>query len=277
MIFFLFISSVYSLQILVDVKGNIKGKVGFFNYTKETKNLAWFFLNWENAGSIGCKVRMRVDIFNSTNLIYTSWSKSEAIEPGGNADFYAFWYPTNNGSFVALIRIYQCNEIFNVKQVNLSAIITGKKEIKGNITISNDKRAVYLEILPQENLTDLVAFVSDYPKGWIFTYDKVDSVEAGKKVKLRIDYEAEIWKEKPIKIELIANGGKFHKTVSLILKKPSVWVEFFKDPWKIATILLFLLNIYLIRKKIILVSRKLRVGGRFEKNYRHSKWKGRSR
>ena len=259
-LFVLIISLVKAIEIAVEVRGTILGKPGFFNYSKEAKNLAWFFVNWENTGSVSCRSRMRVDIYNDSEIIYTAWSKAEKIEPGGNADLKAYWYPYENGSYEAEIKIYQCNEIFEVRRVNFSSLIEKQEQLLGKVKIKNDENFVHITFEPEEPIKNLVGVVDYYPKGWIFDYYEVSDIEQGKKIELKIGYSTEVWKPRRIRIDLLADDGRKHMSYEYTLKEIGIWDKLRRNPWILISMISILINIYLIIKgKILLVLKKRKV------------------
>ena len=111
----------HAIPIFVKVKGVEKGDISYFNISKIDYKAGYLTLSgtWENDGSVGCRVWMKVEVFNNnSDLVFISWSHPESIAPGGVYDIYNFWYFGNKtGKFILKPTFYYCDKIESLKPI----------------------------------------------------------------------------------------------------------------------------------------------------------------
>jgi len=111
----------HAIPIFVKVKGVEKGDISYFNVSKIDYKEGYLTLSgtWENDGSVGCRVWMKVEIFNNnSDLVFISWSHPQSVAPGGVYDIYNFWYFGNKtGKFILKPIFYYCDKIEILKPI----------------------------------------------------------------------------------------------------------------------------------------------------------------
>lgn len=218
-------SAVAILRVNVYVSSSIDGRIPYFNIPAEVNNTPQSFLVvWENTGSVGCRFRLRADIYeiiNSTKRqIYTSWSEEIPIEPGAQENLVAYWYPKSPGNFTVHTFIYYCNSIEDGPTGNFTVL-------KSNITtrapfdVKTESTESYVEFRfnSREDINDLVIIPREYPLGWIFDSKRMGGIEKGREKIVRVNYEASIWKERNVSFDIVTLDGKFYKQERITLRK----------------------------------------------------------
>ena len=208
-----------AVQVIVDIKGTINGRINFFNFSLPLDKPLAFYLDCENIGSVSCKARMRVDFFKDSERVYTAWSKEARLEPGASELLEAYYYPNSEGNYSAHVYLYFCNSIQEINQTNFTFVPRNLTSMPIEIKrASSTEDWVEIEFVPRKNLS-LIIFPSTYPLGWQFESLKVQA-SANQTQKVRINYEPQIWKPRPVKLALVSEDGKYFKEVELKLEKP---------------------------------------------------------
>lgn len=193
-----------------------------------------FLMEIDNTGSVGCNFRVRIDVYDGSQLIHTAWSEGLPLEPGDCSDFRAYFYPAYPGNFSAEVLIHSCNLItkgpvlnFTVikpetRDVNKSSRLEGavkKMEEVFEISAVNNKSSVGMKIKSRRNVTGLLIIPREYPLGWIVESGKIDAMRDGVEKTVEIGYAPGIWGEKELVFDIVSLDGKYHTTKSIMLKE----------------------------------------------------------
>ena len=206
--------------IKVGVKEIIKGNMAYINIT--SKPFLKIYGIWENVGSLGCEVRMRVDFYNNGELIHTAWSNSEPVWPGGVAELTSYWFYPTKDKLTARIRIYACNEIFEYGTVEIKTEeINPERGILGLKEIRTYEDYIEVKIKSKIKLNNVFIIPKNYPTTWIFESEKIDVLENEKWLKIR--YEPTIWEENNLTLVAITEDGKFFDEKTFLMKKERIY------------------------------------------------------
>ncbi len=222
-----------NILVEVNIPQSINGNIAYLNFSEEINDKPQkFLLDWENQGSISCRVRVRIDFYNGTSLVYTGWSKEVPLEPGDHSDFEVYFYPKNSGNFTAEIFIYQCNEIWKATNVTFTAsmpqnIIKNATNISQltSKTIPFDVRAesteshVEIKIKAKEDINGIIIVPERYPLGWIFEGGQVNTIKENEEKTISLGYVPSIWKPEEIELNIVTLDGRYHKVERIRLEK----------------------------------------------------------
>ena len=237
------------IEVVVDIKGIIHGRKGFLNYTKNVNDFQKVLLDWENTGSVSCKVRTRVDFYNNSESVYVGWSKEESLESGDHVVMEVYWLPKESGNYTANITVYQCNNLFYVDTINFSVNKKLLLPLPANLSVKSNENTVYVRIEAKEDLDGLVIIPSYYPLGWIFESEKSEKILKGEVKNIAVNYKAEIWKPKPVSLDIITQDGRMYAKVDLILEKGKNRMKEIFYTLIFILIVSLAMNIYLLKKK----------------------------
>jgi len=245
-------SSEAAIIVRVYVRGIIDGNLAYIKFDKILNNTPLdLTIDWENQGSVGCRVRFRADFYHEAyskkEPVYIAWSKELPLEPGDHAPFEILFYPKNSGNYSAKIFVYYCNLIKEVKEINFTAYTKFEKKEKmikefknesfENLTsknkttlpkkylpfevieTKNTENYVEFKIKAKENLSNLAIIPVEYPLGWIFESKKVERFDKGEERYIRVGYVPSIFKERRIGFDLVTLDGKYHVVEYVNLKK----------------------------------------------------------
>lgn len=277
-IFFLLVNSVSALYVQIYVKGEIKGKPGYLNFTSEG-NFQKILLDWENTGSSSCHVIVRVDVKNlETSKVKTYWSEDVLLHPGDHQTFDMAWI-SEKGNYTVSISVYQCLDVFSVGSFNYTVNDSKIEEFKAEVKGSGDANKIHLEITSFHNLTDVYVLPNIYPTGWIIPVKKIGNLKTNETKKIELTYFPQNFKEASLDFYIIANNGKMVKKIEVKVTKPFDWFPYVFWGLIIGFMISVGLNIYFL-KTISISGYKHNNRGRgvvFEKSHRHRIGKRRRR
>ncbi|RLJ09195.1 MAG: hypothetical protein DRP13_00825 [Candidatus Aenigmatarchaeota archaeon] len=246
LVFLFFAVPVNGFFISVQVAGTIKGSLDYINLTPVIYEgmPQEFLLNWENIGSVGCALRVRVDIYNNETgeFVYTAWSKKIPLEPGAYNLFKAYWYPDVYGNFTAKYSVLLCNDIYRGPELSFTVLPKNITQEKNNIItlkkIENTKNNIKLEITANEDINNLFLIPENPPLGWAVEYGEINKIKKGETKILTINYEPGIWKETNLSFNAVTKNGKYFGKINFFIEE--------KKGLNFEQILILILLIFLI-------------------------------
>lgn len=267
-IFLLCITAILAIEVSVEVRGVIRGRKAYLEFNETSINIQRIMMDWENIGSVGCKVRMRIDVFNSTDQLYTGWSPEEPLEAGDHTLLTTYWIPSNPGNYSANITVYHCNRMFFVDTINFSMIMRNFTEMPARVRVNSDEHNIIFEVKAMENIDDIVLIPSNYPLGWVLESKKISGIKKGETKRIKLGYEAEIWKPRQVTFDMVTEDGRYKVTKTFTLKKGKNYGEIVFLALSLLFILSLTINIYLLKGKLIIKGK----GANFAKSHRCGFW-----
>jgi len=228
-LFFLIINISKSQVIDVNIKEVIEVEATRIDYNSTITDGKPFKVNIElfNPGSTGYNARIRLDIFDKDNLIFTGWSDEKQFFPGNRKIYDLYWYPSNvKGKFKASIEIYFANEINKIKPINFE--VKPSEKLPENIFEIIDFRTYDDEVVflvkTNKTVENIIFMPSNFPTGWIFEQAKINELENDSIKIINLKYEPSLWKENSITINIFTEDGKYYTSKSFTLKREnSFW------------------------------------------------------
>ena len=215
---FLFVDCAYSSVIEVDVSKALKVDISSFSYDC-VMNIVEFNVESYNTGTIGYKSRTSIDIFNENGIVFKGWGKENTLMPGGRENSEIYWYTNSTGNFTVRVRIYYGNEImeknFSIEK-NVSSDSENVFEIRNFRTYDD---FVVFDVIPKNDVENVVFIPSNFPLGWIFEQTKIDSIRDGNTKTVSIIYKPSVWYERDIYLEIASDNGKYYTGEFFKLKK----------------------------------------------------------
>jgi len=174
-----------------------------------------------NSGSIGYKARVRLDVFNDKNLVYTGWSDEKSLPPGIRVFFRVYWYPSNStGNFTGRLMIYYANEIEKMDTIEfeVKGISIPEKSIE-IVDFKTYDEEVEIALKSDQSLNNVVVIPSGYPLGWVFEQTMIEKLEKNKVKRIGLVYKPSLWKPTLIKLDVITEDGKYYTSESFLLER----------------------------------------------------------
>jgi hypothetical protein len=222
----LFVTVSLAAKIEVIISEKINSEVDYVNYTI-SNNILKISSSFYNIGSVDYKARMRADIFDEMNLIFTAWSKEEPLRPGERKDFEIYSFVNTSGNYTTNLRVYYANEIldyenrsFELKNFSLTKDIF---EIKDFRTYDD---YVKFSIRSSQPLENVIVISSKYPVSWTFEQVKIEKLDANKRRSVSLPYQG-VFSSIPITITILSEDGKYATSETFLLKKESGFWKYF--------------------------------------------------
>lgn len=216
-LFFLDLASAQMIKI--GVKPELKGNISALFYNISNGVLR---INPElyNSGSIPYKSAARLDILNSTDTIFTGWSKEEELMPGERRDFEIFYYtPRALENLTAKIRMYYGFEVIEQKiELKIENVQTPKDvfQIK-NFRAYDD--FIKFQLRSSEPLKNVLIIPRDYMMGWMFEQKKIENLEGNRNTEVVLPYKPSVWLSHNITIDVVTEDGGYYSTNSFSLQR----------------------------------------------------------
>jgi len=220
----LLIPAIKSTAINVSIPGVLKGEVNLvFLNTTNTSGRIKTKLEFDNIGSIPFKSRLRSEIFDSENLVYTFWSDEKIINPSEKKVFTVQSYINRTGDFLSELRIYYGGEILDYGNVSFKIENIGSpKDIFKISRVRASEDYIKFDLESKEEVKDVIVFFSGFPKSWIVEQSKVKSLKRGNKIPIKVNYDPVPWSNIKLRIHIFSEDGKFYSEREVELKKQTI-------------------------------------------------------
>lgn len=176
-----------------------------------------------NSGSIGSKVRIRLDILENNKTIFTGWSNEAELQPGSRKYFEIYWYPFNKtGIFVGRLRAYIANEIQELQmiKINVKDFVSAERSIEiVSPKIYSDRMTLLIK--SNKDLENVLIVPVNYPTGWIIEQKRLEKIKGKVLNYIEIKYEPSIWRQDSITVFALTGDGKDYGYTKFELKKAS--------------------------------------------------------
>lgn len=222
--FFLILSISKAQLIDVNIKEIIEVEATSIDYNSTITDGKPFKVNIKlfNPGSVGYKARIRLDIFDQDNLIFTSWGEEEYFYPGNQKIYDLYWYPLNlEGKFKASVKIYYANEIKKIKPIKFEVepVETPPENVFEILDFRTYDDEVEFLIKSNRTVENIVFIPSDYPTTWIFEQAKISKLEDGNVEIINLKYEPSLWKQDDITMNIFTENGKYYTSKPFTLER----------------------------------------------------------
>jgi len=222
--FFFILSISRAQEIEVNIKEVIEVEASSIDYNSTITDGKPFKVNIElfNPGSVGYNSRIRLDILDQDNLVFTGWSDEKNFFPGNWKIYDLYWHPLNfEGNLKASIRIYFANEIKKIKPIKFEVKSTEKSSESVFEILDFRTYDEEIEVLVKTNKTveNIVFIPSDYSTGWIFEQTKINKLDSGSLKIINLKYEPSLWKPDDVTISIFTEDGNYYTSQSFSLKR----------------------------------------------------------
>jgi hypothetical protein len=215
--------AVEAVLIEVEVPGILDGRFNTIKHTNK-EGLVKIDAEFYNTGSIPYKVRIRVDVYNQTESIFTGWSKEKILAPGDRKVFTVYYYSNLTGNFTAKVRAYYGNEIKEEVVSLEKAYATAKNVFKIENFRAYENFAAF-DVLVTEATGNAVVIPSDFPSTWVVEQESLGSMQKGQKKTVFMRYKPDVWVEDSIRITVVSEDGMYIGESMFKLKKASGILE----------------------------------------------------
>ncbi len=228
LICFLFLIGIaYSAVIEVGVAENLKGKISSITYDNSS-NLIKFSIEFYNTGSVPYKARIKIEIFNNSEVIFNGWSQEKDFMPGEKKLFDIYWYNNNTGKYFAKLKSYFGNSIKEYKKFEFSIKNSIDSEdifeIKNFRTYDN---YIIFDVQSKKDVKNIVIIPYQYTLGWIFEQKEIANISGNSSKLVVLNYYPTLWTPSNISLAIVSDNGKYYTEKTLEMKKNEGLVGFF--------------------------------------------------
>jgi len=209
------LASVIEIEVKMETKGRISALLSS-NSGGVLKILPEFY----NTGSVAYKARARLDVLNSSDLIFTGWSKEETLMPGERKNFEIYWFsPEAFNNLTANIRVYYGREIFEYSMPLDIGNISTQEDVFQIKSFRAYDDYIKFQIRSDKGSEDVLVIPKDYTDGWVFEQSKIGKISQDRNTEVMIKYEPTVWMSQEISLEVVTADGKYRSVKQFQLEK----------------------------------------------------------
>jgi hypothetical protein len=222
MVCFLFLVRAASSAVLeVGVNEKLESNISSLLYDNSS-NLVKFSVELYNTGSVPFMARIRNDISNNSDLIFSGWSREEDMMPGDKKTFDVYWYADSAGEYFSKMKVYYGNEIKEYKKFSL--YISNYSEPEDAFDIKNFRtydNYVVFDLESKVDAENIAVIPGLYTLGWIFEQKEIANMSQNSSKTIVLNYYPTIWIPSNITIDIASDNGKYFTEKTLEMDKIS--------------------------------------------------------
>ena len=224
--FFIYVNIALAALIEVDILEVLDGDISSLNYDNSS-NIVEFTTELNNKGSVPYKSRIKIDVFDGDNVIFTSWSKENVLMPGDKKVFENYWFG-EGGIYDVKIRAYLGNEIKDYKKFEISLKNVQPEDVFEIKNLRTYDDYMIFDVFTSRDTEDVVIMPSQYRLGWIFEQESIESMHANSTKTVKISYYPGVWMSSDVKILVASDEGKYFSEESFEMEKiTGLWGLFY--------------------------------------------------
>ena len=221
---------VNALTLVVNIDETNEGYITYIDYSEEVSNsFQKISVDWQNSGSVNCHIQMRTSIIKDGQIIYTAWSDMKKMYAGSYDVFDMYYYDHNiSGDFMADLKIYVCDEIFDGPKINFTIAENSIKNLTGKIansrqlietSVRSDDKKIAIDITPTQDIDRLLIFPKDIRPGWRIAAKEINDLKAGETRTVTIEYKKGIEDEARLQFLLASPEEYIYSPITVDIKK----------------------------------------------------------
>jgi hypothetical protein len=218
LIYFLFLTGVaYSAVVEVGIIETLEGNISSIIYDSSS-NIAKFSIEFYNTGSIPYKARIKIEIFNNSERVFSGWSQEREFMSGDKKISNIYWYTNDIGEYFAKIKVYFGNDVKEYKKFGFS--ISKSVEAEDVFEIKNLRtydNYIIFDIQSREDVENVIVIPKQYTAGWIFEQVEIKEMPGNSSKLVILNYYPSIWRPSNVNLEIVSDKGKYYteKTVEM--------------------------------------------------------------
>jgi hypothetical protein len=217
---FLFLIGVASSAVLeVGVNEKLESNMSSLVYDNSS-NLVKFSIELYNTGSVPFTARIKNEISDNNDLIFSGWSQEEGMMPGDKSMFDIYWYANSTGEYFSKLKVYFGNDLKEYKKFSLR--ISNYSEPEDAFDIKNFRTYDNYVVFDLESGVDaenIVVIPEEYTLGWIFEQKEIANMTQNSSKTVVLDYYPSLWIPSNISIGIASDNGKYYTEKTLEMKK----------------------------------------------------------
>jgi hypothetical protein len=217
---FLFLMGVaYSAVLDVGVAETLEGNVSSLIYDSSS-NLVKFSIEFYNTGSVPYKARVRTEIFNDSEMLFSGWSQEKEFMSGDKKVFDIYWYTAEKGNYLAKVKVYFGNDVKEYKKFGFSIDnIVESEDVFGikNFRTYNDY--IIFDLESSKDAENVTIIPDRYTLGWIFEQKVISKIPANTSKLVVLNYYPTVWQPSNITLDIVSDKGKYYTGETVEMSK----------------------------------------------------------
>jgi hypothetical protein len=208
--FLLLVNIAYSALVEVGIAEVLEGNISSINYDV-TSNLVKFSFEFYNTGSIAYNSRIKLEVYNDTDLLFIGWGPELEFMSGEKKVSDIYWYANNIGDYSAKLKVYFGNEIKEYKKfdVPVSEYIEPEDVFEIRNMRTYDDHIIF-DVYSVEDAENVVVIPKQYTPGWIFEEAEIDSIASNSSGMVVLNYYPTVWKPSNVTIQVVSDQGAYY-------------------------------------------------------------------
>jgi hypothetical protein len=217
---FLFLVGAANAALLeVGVKEKIEANLSSIVYDNSS-NLVKFSFELYNTGSIPYRARIKEEISNNSDTIFSGWSQEKELMPGDKTSFDIYWYVSSTGDYSSKTKVYYGTDVKEYKKVDLaiSNYVKPENVFKISSFRTYDNYVVF-DIASSKDVENVVIVPMKYTPGWIFEQGYISNMSQNSSRTVILNYYPALWMPSNVTIGIVSNNGTYHAEETMGMDK----------------------------------------------------------
>lgn len=215
----LLIQAAHAALIEIGITEILDGDISSINYDNSS-NVVDLLIEFYNTGSVPYKARIKAEIFNGDDMIFSGWAKENELMPGDKKISNIYWYSGDVGEYFAKLKVYFGNEVKEYKkfsfEVDESVVSEDVFDIENFRTYDDH---IIFDVRSTEDVEDVIIIPSNYVSGWIFEQEKIGNMTENSSKLVVLDYYPTLWISSSIDLLVVSDNGRYYTEKTIELKK----------------------------------------------------------
>jgi hypothetical protein len=217
--FLIIVRIAYSAIVEVGIAETLEGNISSITYDN-TSNIAKISVEFYNTGSVPFKARIKAEIFNESDMLFSGWGKEEDFMSGDKKVSDIYWYTNNIGDYFAKIKVYFGNDVVEYKRFGFS--ITKSVEPEDVFEIKNlrtyDDHIIF-DLDSRKEAENVIVIPTKYTPGWIFEQAEVGNISGNSSKLVVMKYYPTIWKPSNTTLAIVSDKGTYYTEETVEMSK----------------------------------------------------------
>jgi len=179
------------------------------NYDSSS-NIVKFSIEFYNTGSIPFNARIKTEILNESDIIFSAWGREMEFMSGDKKVSDIYWYASNAEDYFAKLKVYFGNDVKEYKSFPFSVkdIVEAEDVFEIRNLRTYDDHIVF-DISSRKDVENVIVIPKQHTPGWIFEQVEIDKIAGNSSEFVVLNYLPTIWRSSNISLEIVSDKGKY--------------------------------------------------------------------
>jgi hypothetical protein len=220
LICFLFLIGVaYSAVVEVGIAETLEGNISSLNFDVSS-NVAKFSIEFYNTGSVPYKARIKTEIFNNSDMVFSGWGQEMDFMSGEKKISDIYWYANNIGDYFAKLKVYFGNDVKEYRKFGFSVsnFVEAEDVFKIKDLRTYDNYIVF-DVQSREDVENVIVIPNNYTPGWIFEQEEIGNMSGNSSKFVLVNYYPTIWKPSNVSLSIVSSDGRYYTEERVEIRK----------------------------------------------------------